>query len=185
MTTIIVPHGNSKFSAEQIEKALIALAMESSNPIRGARLLKKGTAGDKWPHYPATQTIVKWQALYSDRYNEIRAEVVPVVKARLADVHTDLAQSLAELEGRTLASLDGELDELTAKDRINLVRNAAIAGAIHVDKAQLLRGEATHIVRRELPEIIRALQAKGVTIDGEAIEVEADGPDPVAITSGQ
>jgi hypothetical protein len=179
MTSIIVPHGNSQYNAEQIERGLIALAMESGNAKRACTLLKKGTAGDPWSKYPTSKTIEEWQAKYADRFNEIRAEVVPLVKARLADVHTDLAQSLADLEARTLESLEGELDELSAKDRINLVRNAAIAGAVHVDKAQLLRGEATHIVKRELPEIVRALAAKGVYIEGTATEID----EPAAIPS--
>lgn len=181
--TIIVPHGNSSYNAEQIERGLIALAMESGNAKRAVPLLKKGTIAAPWSAYPTAKTLEKWQVQYAERFNEIRAEVVPLVKARLADVHTDLAQSLADLEARTLESLESELDELSAKDRINLVRNAAIAGAVHVDKAQLLRGEATHIVKRELPEIVRALAAKGVVIEGTATELDGPAAKPLAVTA--
>jgi hypothetical protein len=89
----------------------------------------------------------------------------------MADAHADLAERLVALEHSTIDELEGELKELSGKDKAALLRNVAIAGAVHTDKNLLLKGEATQIVKRELPELLRALQAKGVVIEGVGEEV--------------
>jgi hypothetical protein len=175
----IVPHPNSNYDAAEIERGLIAMAMESGNTGRARKLLKEEGALERMPN---ATTLHRWTETYRDRYKEIRAEVLPQIKARLADVHTDLANNLAELEQEAADLLKTNLKKLAARDQINLVRNAAIAGAVHVDKAQLLRGDATSIVKRELPEVVRALAAKGIVIEGTATEV-TDAPDPPAIAA--
>lgn len=164
MPTTLVPHHRAKHTADQIEATLVVLALESGNLMRARKKLAEMKVFDG--EVPAAATIRRWPETYKDRYAEIREEVAPRIKAKLADTHTDLAARLAELESKTLDSLDAELADLTAKDRANLLRNAAVAGAIHQDKALLLRGEATQIVKRELPEIFRALAAKGVKVEG-------------------
>lgn len=171
MTTLIKPHPFAKHTAEQIEASLICIAMESGNVGRARKLIKEqGVFGDE--KIPLRSTLARWPETYSERYAEIRAEIVPKLKARLADVHTDLAQRLAELESQTIDDLNANLDELSAKDKANLLRNAAVAGGIHQDKAAVLRGEASSIVgHRQLPEIMRALAAKGVqVIEAEVVE---------------
>jgi hypothetical protein len=169
MTTFIEVHPASKYSAEEIERGLVILALESGNVSRCRKILK-----EEWGKAPDANTIGRWLERYRDRYAEIREKVAPDIKARMADVHTDLANRIAMLESKTVDALDAELADLNPKDKANLLRNAAVAGAVHVDKAQLLRGEATHIVRRELPEIFRALAAKGVVIEGVAEEIPQD-----------
>lgn len=168
MTTTLVPHPAAKHTAEQIETALVVLALESGNVGRARKKLAETKLFDKVP--PAS-TIGRWPETYRERYAEIRSEVAPKIKARLADTHTDLAERLASLEHATIDELETEIAELSGKDKAALLRNVAIAGAVHVDKAQLLKGEATAIVKRELPEIFRALAAKGVVIEGVAEEV--------------
>ena len=168
--TTLVPHHAAKHTAEQIEQALVAIALESGNVGRArAKLEEAGTFGGK---VPPRSTMARWPETYADRYAEIRADVAPKLKAKLADTHTDLAERLAALEHSTIDELEQELRELSGKDKAALLRNVAIAGAVHVDKAQLLKGEATQIVKRELPELLRALQAKGVVIEGVGEEVK-------------
>jgi hypothetical protein len=177
--TTLTPHPFAKHTAEQIEAALVVIAMESGNVGRARKFLQEqGVFGED--KVPLRSTLARWPETYSERYAEIRAEVVPKLKARLADVHTDLAQRLAELESKAIDDLDANLDELSAKDKANLIRNSAIAGGIHQDKAAVLRGEASSIIgHRELPEIVRALAAKGVVIEGTAEEVTPPQlPDP-------
>ncbi len=167
MATFIDVHPASKYSAEDIERGLVILALESGNVNRTRKLLK-----EEWGKAPDANTIGRWVKRYQDRYAEIRERVAPEIKARLADVHIDLANRIADLESRTVDALDAELADLTPKDKANLLRNAALSQAIHVDKSLLLKGEATVITeRRELPELIRALQAKGVVIEGVAQEL--------------
>lgn len=171
--TTLTPHPSAKHSAEQIETALTVLALESGN-MRRAR--EKLAELDVFEKVPSATTIARWPETYRERYAEIRAEVAPKVKARMADAHTDLAERLAALEHSTIDELEHEVKELSGKDKAALLRNVAIAGAVHIDKAALLNGDPTSIIgKRELPEIFRALAAKGVSvnvIEGEAEEIE-------------
>jgi len=176
--TTLVPHRAAKHSAEQIEAALVVLALESGNVRRARKKLAEMDIFDKVP--PAT-TITRWPETYRERYAEIRSEVAPRIKARMADTHDDLATRLASLEHQVLDQLEQEVADLSGKDKAALLRNSSIAAAVHTDKAQMLRGEATVIVKRELPEIFRALGAKGVAvnvIEGQAEEVTPPQPLP-------
>lgn len=174
MTTLIEVHPASKYSAEEIERGLVLLALESGNVTRTRKLLKQ-----EWGKAPDANTIARWLERYRDHYAEIRQKVAPELKLRMAEVHADLAARLADLENRTIDELEQEIADLSPKDKANLLRNAAVSSGIHIDKAQILRGDPSAIVeRRELPEIVRALAAKGVTvIEGVATEVPVDQPE--------
>jgi hypothetical protein len=171
--TTLTPHRAARHSAEQIEATLVVMALESGNIRRTrAKLKELGVFGkDKVP--PAT-TISRWPDTYKERYAEIRQEVAPRIKARMAETHDDLVTRLTALEHATLDELELELKDLSGKDKAALLRNAAVSAAIHQDKSQLLKGEATQIVKRELPELVRALAAKGVQVEGLVIEGVAE-----------
>ena len=173
MTSLLEVHPASKYSAEEIERGLVLLALESGNVGRTRKLLK-----EEWGKAPDANTIGRWLERYRDHYAEIRQRVAPELKLKMAEVHADLAARLADLEHRTIDELDKELTELSPKDKANLLRNAAVSSGIHIDKSQLLSGGATAIIeRRELPELLRALQAKGVVIEGVATQVHRDSPE--------
>jgi hypothetical protein len=182
--TTLVPHPRAKHTAEEIEAALTVLALESGNLGRARKRLVELKLFDRVP--PAS-TFARWPDTYKDRYAEIRAEVAPKIKARLADTHTDLAERLAALEHSTIDELEQEIAELSGKDKAALLRNVAIAGAVHVDKAALLNGDPTsiHLNKRELPEIFRALAAKGVQVEGVVIEGEAEEIRTAALEAGE
>lgn len=181
--TTLTPHPAARHSAEQIDATLVVIALESGNIGRARKKLAETKLFDKVP--PAS-TIGRWPETYRDRYVEIREEVAPRLKARMADTHTDLAERLAALEHATIDELESEMAELSGKDKAALLRNVSIAGAVHIDKAQLLRNEPTAIVKRELPEIFRALAAKGVMVEG-VIEGEAEevSPPPPALETSK
>ena len=172
--TTLTPHPAARHSAEQIEAALVVLALESGNVRRTRKRLAEMDIFDKVP--PAT-TITRWPETYRDRYVEIREEVAPRIQARMADIHMDLAERLTSLEHATIDELESEMSELSGKDKAALLRNVAVAAAISVDKARLLSDQPTAIVKRELPEIFRALAAKGVKVEG-VIEGEAEEVSP-------
>jgi hypothetical protein len=168
--TTLTPHRAARHSAEQIEASLVVMALESGNIRRTrAKLAELGVFGDE--KVPPATTISRWPDTYKERYAEIRQEVAPRIKARMAETHDDLVTRLTALEHATLDELELELKDLSGKDKAALLRNAAVSAAIHQDKSQLLKGEATQIVKRELPELLRALQAKGVVIEGVAEEI--------------
>lgn len=162
--------GATNYSTEDIERALTAVAIESGSATRARRLLERE---GKMERIPPKATIEGWIVKHTRRYAEIRAEVLPSIRASMAEVHTSLANTLAEIEAEAAEHLKGEIDQMSPKDRINLVRNFSIASGVHIDKAAILRGEPTAIseTRRGLPEIARALASKGVVIQGIAEEI--------------
>jgi hypothetical protein len=173
MRAQIVPHPNSKYTAEQIEVGLTAIALELGNCAAAARMLKQLDPDNA----PDAQRLRDWKRAHPERLSEIRAEQMHRIKGKLADQHGDLAARNNELEQEALALLSDRVADMSDRDLINLVRTGSFASSQHTDKAQLLRGEATMIVQRELPEVVRALAAKGIVIEGHAEEVQENGND--------
>jgi hypothetical protein len=184
--TTLTPHPGAKHTAEQIEAALTVLALESGNMRRTREKLAQLELFDK---VPGANTIGRWPETYRDRYAEIRREVAPRLKARMADTHDDLVTRLTALEHAAIDELEQELKELSGKDKAALLRNAAVSVGIHQDKAQLLKNEPTSIQgRRELPEILRALASRGVVvegvIDGDGEEIPPPPPPTKTLEAG-
>ncbi len=66
-----------------------------------------------------------------------------------------------------------EVEGIPVRDLPGGVRNVIVAAAVNRDKSQLLADQPTQIVgRRSFEEIKRELKARGVILDGIAIEEE-------------
>lgn len=168
---------SAAYSDQQVEEALTALAIGSGSPTRARELL-----AEQWDVPPPhVGTLKKWIEKYHEKYAVIRADVLPRMKGKLIDSHADLAQRLADMESEATTLLEGKLDDMNGRDLAILLKHIATASAIHTDKMRLLRGEATSIVRRELPEIMRALEAKGLVIEGTAEEIPAAPELPTSV----
>lgn len=159
---------SAAYSDKQIEQALAAMAVGSGSPTRAQELLAEQWEGKKPPH---VDTLKKWVETYHEKYAVIRADVLPRMKGKLIDSHADLAQRLADMESEATTLLESKMEDMNGRDLAILLKHVATASAIHTDKMRLLRGEATSIVRRELPEVMRALEAKGLIIEGTAEEI--------------
>jgi hypothetical protein len=171
MSTKIVTHPNGKYTAQQIEVGLTAIALELGNCSAASRILKQIDPSNA----PSRGLLADWKRNYPERLSEIRAEQMHRIKGKLADQHGDLAARNNELEQEALSRLAERVHDMSDRDLINLVRTGSFASSQHTDKSQLLRGEATMIVQRELPEVVRALAAKGIVIEGHAEEVQENG----------
>jgi chemotaxis regulatin CheY-phosphate phosphatase CheZ len=119
------------------------------------------------------QTLSQWREKYADRYERVRADALPAIKAAAVEDHMAAAKQLIDLEVQMHERLQGKVDELEARDLAGGIRNLAVSAAVHRDKAALLQGEPTQIVENRLPDLRRALKEVGidVVIDGEAEEI--------------
>jgi hypothetical protein len=164
------------YTDQEIDMGLTAYAITSGKQKRAAELVKE-QAGLDIPH----ETIRSWaQRTHPDRYERIRTEVAPKLQQQMADTHQALAHTAAELEARAVEKLETRLKtgEVEDRDLANIFKSAAIAGGIHVEKAQLLNDRPTQIVQRSASEVLRKLKSKGVVIEAEVVEettVEAIG----------
>lgn len=169
------PHPCRKdFTDQEIDMGLTAYAICSGKMKRAAELVKQ-QAGLDIPY----ETIRSWaQRTHPDRYERIRAEVAPKLQQQMADTHQALAHTAAELEAQAVEKLETRLKtgEVEDRDLANIFKSAAIAGGIHVEKAQLLNDRPTQIVQRSASEVLRKLKSKGVRIEDAQVVEEEDVP---------
>lgn len=143
----------SRYTEDEIERALIAVAVCAGNTHRAHRELAK--RGYKIPR----PTLDVWATrLHAERYQRIATEVVPKIHERIAIEAEDLAQAYADIERTALERLSKTLDELEPKDVATAIRNLATSRGISIDKAALLRGRPTQIIEHRDPaDIAREL----------------------------
>jgi hypothetical protein len=123
-------------------------------------------------------TLQAWKRDRADRYGEIRARVVPEIRARMAGESEDLARSYAEAERRTLKHYVENLSGMRPAEAASSLRNLTTSRGISTDKASALRGLPTEITEhRSVEEIFLKWERQGFlnssddAIDGTAQEI--------------
>jgi hypothetical protein len=158
----------------RIERGLMALAANNGNARKASKFLAED--GIEVPH----QTLWRWaNKVHADRYEEMRADALPKVRAQAADAHMDLMTRNMELEADLLEDLKENRHKLEPRDMSTAARNAAVGTAIHTDKAQLLNDQPTEIRNtRDVTELLRALKdrAPGLFIEGTVVSEETITP---------
>lgn len=164
------------YTAEDIEAGLHALAIANGNHRLAHRLLaEQGTdiPGD---------TLYDWKAKrHTERYEQIRAEVLPQLKDRMAAEAETLAIAYAHIERKALHALDGKLDGLTGKELAGVAKDAATGRGISTDKANVLRDRPDRIVKNpNADEVMRklAIVVPGLIVESTAAEIQDDEPTP-------
>jgi hypothetical protein len=148
-----------RYTEQEIDQGLFALAWMSGNSRRAASLL-----ATQQVHIPAS-TLADWTKRYPDRYARVRVETLPRLNADLAEQHTALAQAGMDLEDELRRKIVEQQAEIPARDLPGALRNVATSTGIHSDKARILRGEPTQIVEHKDPlALLRSLRSKGVEV---------------------
>src|SRR5829696_1433163 len=102
----------SRYSDEQIELALIAVAYANGNTRQASADLK--TAGLKVAH----KTLWRWsKEQHVERYEQVRAKVLPPLRARAAETFRDIAARQTSAAAKMTDRLEREVEEIDAKDR--------------------------------------------------------------------
>jgi hypothetical protein len=132
------------YTTEEIDRALVEVALCNGNTRAAHRNLKA-----EGVHIPRPN-IERWaRVLYRQRYQELRAELVPRIHAKIAANCEDRAEQADELERKMLAKFGEDFEQLAPRDQAGAIRNVSTVKAINVDKAALLRGQPTEIVKHE------------------------------------
>lgn len=153
----VVQHARK--DAVTVERGLVALALCSGSSRRAARLLAEQglSLGES--------TLRNWRDnLYPERYWELQRDVLPKLRARAAEQHSELAELEGEAGRKLLERLTAEYGAIPARDLPGAIRNLDVGAAVNRDKAAMLRGEnpETTMPTRSMSEIVSALKAKGV-----------------------
>jgi len=154
---------------EEREAGLLAFVLCAGHRDRASALVKE-SHGFEIPG----KTIYNWSENHADQLERIRQEVAPKLKAQMAEMHQSLAAAAGEIEAKAIERLHQHLEANTinGKDLSAVMQRAAIATGIHGEKHLLYSGQPTSIVRRDFDEIKRELKAKGVILEGTAVEID-------------
>ena len=154
---------------ESVERALRVLALCAGNSTEASRRL-----ADADLPVPRS-TLQRWRdEQHTDRYQEIRREVVPQVRERAAEKSDEIARAAAEKELAFIAALDP--DDMASRDRANALRNLSTTRGISVDVSRKLRDEPDVVIehRRSGEELVEEIARKfpHLVVDGTAEEIE-------------
>jgi hypothetical protein len=160
------------YTLEQIEAGLTELAIWHGNVRQAER-----TLAERGLEIPKS-TLQDWKTIHADRLAELQEQIVPQVRAKLAEVHEVISMRAGELTLKGLDRFGDELSKLEARDLAAAIRNISTTGAIAVDKASLLRGMPTEIRQTDsAEEILKRLEQKH---PGMFVSKQADADIPEA-----
>jgi hypothetical protein len=153
----------SRFTDEEIERGLVALALYSGNSRRASKAL--GAQGFK----VGQSSLHRFRNRFPEKYEQLRRDVLPQLREYAAERHMELADFEVGVAWKIAQQLDEQHGKIPARDLPGALRNVGVSAAVHTDKAQTLRGEPSQVVgHRSLDEVRRALEAKGVKFIPEA-----------------
>jgi hypothetical protein len=131
-------------------------------------------------------TLRDWRNADSLGYHKLQQNVLPEVRERAAEMHTDLAEREVELSGRLVSDLGERMDKekMPVRDLPGAIRNLDVGAGVNRTKAGELRNEPNVRVQKQqdVGDILRALEAEGfplpehmkAAIDVEVIEEEPE-----------
>lgn len=116
------------YGEQEIENGLQALAVHAGN----ARVASEMTGVPE-------RTLRNWRnQSHVERYAEIRREIMPKIRQRLAAMHEDNAAMALEKAREAMAGLDP--DKLSHSEKAKATQQLAVASGVYTDKASILRG---------------------------------------------
>jgi hypothetical protein len=163
------------YADAEIERGLLAVAAANGDTSRAARFLEEHEDLAIDP-----RTLWRWsRQRYVDRYQRVRADVLPVIRKEVADDFIALIRKQVAAARKLTDQIDAKADAPENRDRVRHLRELAsankdmgIASGISKDKAQLLDDQPTQIVgQRSFQELKRSLEARGARfVHAEVVE---------------
>jgi transposase-like protein len=153
----------TNYTDEEIELGMATLARFNGNKRRAS----------KECGIPDT-TLTRWRDRYPERYQELEEELVPIVRARVAERSLQIAEQAADIEAETLELLRGKLAGMDGRDLSNTLRNTSTTKGIALTHANNFQSPPAKLTEPTDPlAILAGLQRLGV-IEGKAEELPED-----------
>jgi hypothetical protein len=152
MLAAMKPNARSrKYTPEEVEKALLALALVGGNSGEASRRLK-GANIEISP-----RLLRLWRSgLHARRYAELAQEYAREVEETIVQEARETAILAAEVERLALAKTLEQLEAGEIRDAAAAARNAATVKGINVDKLLTLSGRPNQIIEQSNPDEILA-----------------------------
>lgn len=168
MAGLEIRRKHAVYSDEEIEHALTTLARHSGNAEAAARELPQ-----------VRNTLDKWRKVYADRYREIQEQVIPEIRARVAERQAELAEKLADAEELALAETVAALPDLEARDKAGALRNISTSKGITLTHLQAYQAPPPDPTAGSVADVFERLGKLGLLakpVEAEATEepVEAE-----------
>lgn len=168
-----------EFTPEEIERALLALALKGGNTQRARDLLELDSTIDR---VPSKTALHEWKHAHAERFNELRDQTRPKIEADAVRDYAVIVARTNELHLQGLEQTAATLHDLDAKDASAAVKNLAIAGGVAADKLLVFTDRPNQITERRDPEqILRAIESIAGTaedITPEALTSESEPSNP-------
>src|SRR5215211_269796 len=108
------------YTEEQMDRALVEVALCAGNTRAASRHLK--AAGTPVPFQTLHQWATKTQ---TERYQRLRAELVPRIHAKIAAECEDTAELAGQLERQMIVKLAKDYKQLAPRDQAGAIRNVS------------------------------------------------------------
>ena len=160
----ILTHQRNKYSAAEMEYALLELALMNGNVSRAAKKVGVNVS-----------TLTAWRDKFPERYEDIQARIAPMVEKQIVAQARVNARKAAQVAESLLEKVDE--DELSLSDRAQAAKafqQVSIGMGVQIDKTLLLEGRPTEILEtRDAQAMLKELAeiAPGLVVDGNAIDV--------------
>lgn len=170
------PHNlQTRYTDEQVERALQLLALNGiATPVAEEMGIPVATLN--W-----------WRReCHAERYEQIRAEVVPQVQRRLAALHEDVAVEALNKQLEAMTDLD--LSQIpNFQERTKAIKDMAIVAGVHSDKARTARDMPTSIAvtldANQLVDQLARLTGQAMTPATDTTAEELNDPTELAVSS--
>src|SRR5215210_8143331 len=166
---------SSKYTPEQVDRGLFALAVLGGNAAAAERQLK--AQGHRVPK----ATLQDWKTKHADRFQEIANRHTKRIREVIAQEQVEIAHVAGEAEREAIAKARGQLRDGSIKDASTAARNFSVTKGVSIDKALKQRGEPNVIDEdRHAEDIIASLKRLAPQVfDSEAVEIP-----PLALPNG-
>lgn len=157
------------YTAEDVERALLALAFANGNASAANRSL------EQQGHPVPVSTIQLWGEREAERYAKIRDDLVPRIHANLAQDSEDLARKALHAAANTIDDYETAREEknLKAANALSsMARNIATVSGISLDKVAPLRQRPSQIIEHRTPE--QNMKRLAVLVPGLIVESTAE-----------
>lgn len=118
------------YTDAEIEHVLLTLARHSGSTTPAHRELR--AAGWKI----ALTTLKNWREKYQERYLELQQQVIPTIRAQVAERQSQIVSQLADAEELALAETVAALPDLDGRDKANALRNISTSKGITLTHLQ-------------------------------------------------
>lgn len=148
-------------STEDVEVGLTTLAACDGNCSKAARQTGFSAA-----------TLARWRTKHHERYLELQEELVPQVRARVAERSLQIAGKAADLEDEALDKLRDQLGDLEGRELSNALRNISTTKGISLTHANNFQSPPEQPKEQtDIAAVIAGLQRLGVA---KVVEAEQE-----------